>query len=402
MLAMGLGHVRGISRMPTPAIVADVRGHALTAMEDLDGRRGTVRVDELVQELVGDGVVVAVDVDVVVDVDACVDRPLADDEGLGRERTECGLIELDEELAPAGAIDAHDLRVERLQELADARVEGGEGEEALVPEAREDTSLSDLNPDLRLRFVAGTFGASVQYDGVVVLREVFVGALDAGLVATRDGDAALELVGDHDLGDAAEEGEGALVAADPVGDLFGARGFSVGVVGCPQHGDEELDLDDLAGRGIDDRGLLARVVDEQLLAGAMDLPHRQAAVLQPPAVDLAVLRVPVPVWVLLEILEVEQLQRDAGLATFAMDVRAVRPRPRGALGDRDVRTRVEPRLERFFGQRLDGRPVEPGLLGLIQHEADGAEADAQALGHLAVGPAQHPLLSEDLADLSHG
>jgi hypothetical protein len=56
----------------------------------------------------------AVDVDVVVDVDARVDRPLADDERLGRERTELGLIELDEELAPPGAIDAHDLRVERL------------------------------------------------------------------------------------------------------------------------------------------------------------------------------------------------------------------------------------------------------------------------------------------------
>ena len=91
----------------------------------------------------------AVDVDVVVDVDARVDRPLAEDEGLGRERAEGGLIELDEELAPAGAIDAHDLRVERLQELADAGVEGGEGEEALVPEAGEDPPLGDLNGDLR-------------------------------------------------------------------------------------------------------------------------------------------------------------------------------------------------------------------------------------------------------------
>jgi hypothetical protein len=106
--------------------------------------------------------------------------------------------------------------------------------------------------------------------------------------------------------------------------------------------------------------------------------------------------------VLLEILEMQQLQGDAGLATFAMDVRAIRPRPQSVLGDREVGARVEPRLEHLFGQGLDGRPVQPGLLGFPQDEGNGAEADAKALGHLAVAPAQHPLLSEDLADLSHG
>jgi hypothetical protein len=40
----------------------------------------------------------------------------------------------------------------------------------------------------------------------------------------------------------------------------------------------------------------------------MDLPHGQAPVLEPPPVDLAVLRVAIPVRMLLEILEVEQLQ----------------------------------------------------------------------------------------------
>ena len=235
-----------------------------------------------------------------------------------------------------------------------------------------------------------------------MLRELLVGALEAGLVATGDGDATLELVGDHDLGDAAEEGEGALMAADPVVDLLRARGFGVGVVGRAQHGDEELDLGELAGGGIDDRRLLAGVVDEQLLAGAMDLPHGQASVLEPPAVDLAVLRVAVPVRMVLEVLEVEQLQGDAGLAPFAVDVGAIRPRPRGALGDRGEGARVEPRLQRLVGQGLDGGPVQPGLLGLLQDDGDGAEADAQALGHLAVGPAQDPLLAEDLADLSHG
>jgi hypothetical protein len=64
----------------------------------------------------------------------------------------------------------------------------------------------------------------------------------------------------------------------------------------------------------------------------MDVPHGEPAVLEPPAIDLAVLGVAVPVRVALEVLEVEQRQGNAGLAPFAVDVRAVRPRPRGALG----------------------------------------------------------------------
>jgi hypothetical protein len=260
----------------------------------------------------------------------------------------------------------------------------------------------DLDGDLDLRFVAGTPGPGGEDDGVVVLRELLVGALDARLVATGDGDAALELIADHDLGDTAEKREGALVAADPVVDLLRARGFGVGVVRRAQHGDEELDLGELAGGGLDDRRLLARVVDKQLLAGAMDLPHGEAPALEPPPVNLAVLRVAVPVRVVLEVLEVEQLQGDARLATFAVDVRTVRPRPRGALGDRDEGAPVEPRLQRLLGERLDGGPVQPGLLGPVQDDGDSAEADAQALGHLAVGSAQDPLLAEDFADLSHG
>src|SRR5438552_1339302 len=198
---------------PTPVFRG---GHALAAMEDLDGGRGAARVDVLVQERMRDGVVVPVDVDVVVDVDPRVDRPVADDEGLGREGMERGLIKLGEELASTGSIDAHDLRVERLQEVADADVEGGEREEALVAEAGEDPALDDLNSDLHLRFIARTPRAGGDDDGGVVLRELLVGALEARLVPTGHGDAALELIAHDDRGDAAQEGEGALMAGDPV------------------------------------------------------------------------------------------------------------------------------------------------------------------------------------------
>ena len=68
-----------------------MRGDALAAVEDLDGGRGQARVGVFVDERVGDGVVMAVELDVMVDVDAGTDFPLAVDEGLRRQRAERGL-----------------------------------------------------------------------------------------------------------------------------------------------------------------------------------------------------------------------------------------------------------------------------------------------------------------------
>jgi hypothetical protein len=95
------------------------------------------------------------------------------------------------------------------------------------------------------------------------------------------------------------------------------RRFCVRVVRGAQHGDEELDLDHLAGGGLDDPRLLAGVVDEALLAGAMDLAHREAPALEPPTVDVAELGVPVAVRMLLEVFQMEQLEVTPGLRRSA-------------------------------------------------------------------------------------
>jgi hypothetical protein len=86
-----------------------------------------------------------------------------------------------------------------------------------------------------------------------------------------------------------------------------------------EDGDEELDRVALGRGGISQPGLLAGVVDEALVAGAVDLAHRQATPLQPAAVDLAELGVAVAGRVLLQVLAVEQLQGDAGLASLGVD-----------------------------------------------------------------------------------
>ena len=155
---MGLGHVGGVGGVAAADVAADVGGDALAAVEDLDGRRGQPRIDVLVDERVGDGVVVPVQLDVIVDVDARVDLPLAVDERLGGQRPEGGLVEPREELAPAGAVQAHGAGVQVGEQLGDARVEGGEGEEGLVAEAGEDPPLDDLHGDFDFGLSRGFAG----------------------------------------------------------------------------------------------------------------------------------------------------------------------------------------------------------------------------------------------------
>jgi hypothetical protein len=182
--------------------------------------------------------------------------------------------------------------------------------------------------------------------------EFLVRALQAGFVAAGEDDAALELVAHDGARHAAEEGEGPGVAGDPVRDLLGPRGLGAGVVGGAESGDEQLHLDDLTRGGVEEARPLAGVVDEALVAGAMDLSHRQAAALQPAAVEVAEPRVAVAVGVPLQVFEVEQFQGDAGLAALSVDPGAV---GRGTLPlTSHVRPAVELTLELVVvGRRLD-------------------------------------------------
>jgi hypothetical protein len=95
-----------------------------------------------------------------------------------------------------------------------------------------------------------------------VLRPLLVGALDPRLVPARDHDAALELIRNERSRSTTEKLDEPDVARDPVRRLLGRRRLGVRVVRCAHHRDEQLDLDAVTGRAIDDRQLVAGVVDE--------------------------------------------------------------------------------------------------------------------------------------------
>jgi hypothetical protein len=67
--AVGVGHVSRVGGVPAALEAADMARDAATTAEDLDRVGAETDVAELAYQLVGDRVVMAVDLDVVVDVD---------------------------------------------------------------------------------------------------------------------------------------------------------------------------------------------------------------------------------------------------------------------------------------------------------------------------------------------
>jgi len=189
------------------------------------------------------------------------------------------------------------------------------------------------------------------------------------------------------------------VAPEPIGELLRTRGFRVGGVARPEHADEEFDVCDLTGRGVDEVWLLPGVVHKHLFPGPVVLTHGEAVAGEPAAVEVAEPGVAVPVGVLFQVLQVEEFQRDAGLPALGVEVGAI---GEGAGRPESGRRAVQAGLQGIVGQGLDLGPVQAGMGRPAEDPGDGPQTDGQSGGHLPVATGQHPLLAEDLADLAHG
>ena len=77
----------------------------------------------------------------------------------------------------------------------------------MVAQSRQHEALDNLHGDFDLGFVAWFAWARRQDRGVVVLGQFLIGAIDAGLVAARDGDAGLQVVAHDPLRHAADIGQ---------------------------------------------------------------------------------------------------------------------------------------------------------------------------------------------------
>ena len=100
-----------------------------------------------------------------------------------------------------------------------------------------------------------------------------------------------------------------------------------------------------------------------------------------------------------EVLDVQQLQRDAGPPQLLVQRREVRLRP-GAV-DLGRRRAIQPALERVVAQRLDRLPGQGRRAGAAHRRRHRAGAHAQAPRRLPVAALGHPLQAQDLSNLLH-
>ena len=170
---------------------------------------------------------------------------------------------------------AHHPGIEVGDDGTDRGVQLDEPEELLVAQAGQHVSLHDQHRDLDFGLIAGLVGTRRQDRRVIVGGEILVGAVDAGLVAARGGDASLEVVADDGVRDAADRRESVDVRADPIRQSLAPTRFRIGVVRGAEHGHEHVRLGHLPGRRVDHGNRVAGEVDEQLLAGPVRLAHRR-------------------------------------------------------------------------------------------------------------------------------
>ncbi len=325
--------------------------------------------------------------DVVVEVHRRL-TPLGELVRLARQVPEHWTVVALEELSACDAPKLlHRPRVHVLAQLGDAPIQCAQREEGFVPEARQDPSLRDLDGHLDLRLVTGLVRPSRHDRRPVMPRHLGVAPLDPGLVPARLRHARFQLVGHSHLRHPAEVFVRADVRSDEIRHPLRFRRLRVRVVARAEHRHEELHLDDLTGAPIDVRGLLARVVDEALLARLVRLPHHDTGAPKPPPVHVAVRRVSKPARVRLQVLKMQKLERDAHALQLLVHVHRIRTR---AIVTWHRWAPVQPFLERSLVERLRRRPREPGCHRTCSGLLDAAHAHTEATRHLAHGPPLRP------------
>ena len=240
--------------------------------------------------------------------------------------------------------------------------------------------------------------ARSQHSAAVVTSEFLVGTVRFGVVAVGRLDERAGLVGHDQTGHAADEFQRLHLRADPVGGGLPRRGAGVGVVRCAQRGHEDLGLGDLAGGRVDDGHGVAGVVDEQLLAGDVDLAHRALLATGELGVLDAKARVLVGQRVARGVLLPQQHQGDAGPLELLMHDAEVRGLLVAAAWQRRA---IQPGLQFFITEGLDDLPVHaghPGQRDVLAHHALG---DLQRAADLVVAQPGLQVQAQCLSDLSH-
>ena len=269
-----LGHVCGEGRVATRSKIFSVTGHPFPVMEDLHDGLGDADPDLLVDQGMGDGVKVAIDLDVVVDMDPRFLPPGQLVAG-GRKRTECRLLPGEEEiLSGSGATVLERAGVDFLEKDPDRPVQLGEVEEGPLAKLGQDPAGHQEDRLFGGSLVPGTSDARRKDRHGVVFRHLPVGLVGERLVKIGRRDPALEVIGDQEGGNAFQEREAADMGTDPAGQLLARRRLGKDIVREPQDGDEDLGVQRHASCfGIPDRDGGPGIVEEEPVSRGIGVPE---------------------------------------------------------------------------------------------------------------------------------
>jgi hypothetical protein len=266
---------------------------------------------------------VVVGFDVVVDVDLGV-PPGRELIALRRKRPKCGPIQqLEQDLARAVHLleRAH---VDGRHAVCDRHVRLADRTKALVTQSGDDPTLGEEHAGFDL----GLVGPRRDDRDAIVGCHLLVGGVHVGLVTVRPGDARTQVVADHDLVTAAHELEGVGVRGHPVQELLGGNGLREKVVRRAGDRHEQLGVECHFSRAsVIDGDLLAREVDEELLAGTVHLAHDDVDASLPGPIQIGKLAVAITVGMVFAVLEPQQLQSDALSSQLTVHIAPVRDRP---------------------------------------------------------------------------
>jgi len=139
--------------------------------------------------------------------------------------------------------------------------------------------------------------------------QLAVGGVQFRLIPAWMLDAGLGVVWDGHLRHSAQELQSADMRADPAGKVLAACRFREGVTAGAQHGYEQRSLKiHLARPGIVNGDLVAGIIDEQFLSGAIFLPQNHIQLARPVTIQFAEVTVTIAVVMTFAIFFPNQLQ----------------------------------------------------------------------------------------------
>jgi hypothetical protein len=227
-----------------------------------------------------------------------------------------------------------------------------------------------------------------------------VSRIDVRFIAAGFGNAGLKIIGDDDLGDAAEKGKGTHVGGNPGRQVTVETCLNIRIAAGAKGGHKETGISNPAGDRIRNRHCLAGIIDKEFSPGTVSLPEAYIEFIGPPVVKIAELAVLVPIGMSPFIFIPEELKGDTLLFQVLMDI--LHGGHRLLTGRYTTCRRIQQMPEGGVIEVFGKGPCKSGYPGTVKIILNGAAGNVTAYGNLADGEVIPPFEPQYFFYLSHG